>query len=154
MTPPYEQFYQQVVQLNLDHVIVMGYRNFGGPSDCSQQGIACLDKPAINYWETCSSIAIGGCQQGRSGNILAGLETGNISDSSGTVTFYNQGQTALNQAATDVTSAFPNGGLGGFAIDAYQSAYLSGPASTNWPSRNPSFPKSMVSTARSQGALK
>jgi hypothetical protein len=98
-------------------------------------------------------MASDGCKEGRSGTVLAGLETGNISDSSGTVTFYNQGQTPLNQAATDILNLFPNGGLGGFAIDAYQSAYLSS-GSANWPSTNPNFPKSRVSKTESQSVLK
>lgn len=152
LAPPREHFYQQAITLHLDHVIVMGYRNFVGSNDCSQQGIACLDWPAINYWETCGSIAIGGCEQGRSGNILAGLETGNIEDTAGDVTFFNKGQTALDQAATDTINTFSNGGLGGFAIHAYQNAYLSS-ASSNWPSTNPGFPKSIALKTHSRQTI-
>jgi len=146
VVPPYQPFYASVINLTLDHVIVMGYRNSVGSSDCSQQGIACLDGPAISYWENCPSMTIGGCSHGRSGNVLAGLETGNISDPTGTVTFYNQGQIAVNQAAANVINLFPNGGWGGFAIDAHQSAYLSS-GSMHWPTTNPSFSKSKVSKA-------
>jgi hypothetical protein len=130
-------FYDWVIDESLKYVVVMGYRNTVGTIDCASTGIACLDAPAINYWINCPSMGSKGCPNGRSGNILAGLETS--SSQPANVTFFAQGQTAMNQAARAVELAFPNGGLGGFAIDAYQNAYLGG-VSSNWPSTNPNFP--------------
>jgi hypothetical protein len=146
-------FYVWVINLPLKYVVVMGYRNFVGASDCSSKGIACLDKAAIAYADSCFSNPTGGCDHDRRGSILAGLETGNISDPGANVTFYNQGQIALNQTAIDMVSLFPNGGLGGFAVEAYQSAYL-GSGSVNWPSTNPNFPKSKALNAHSHRAPK
>lgn len=148
---PFNAFFQQVIQLKLAHVIVMGYRNTVGTTDCLSDGIACLDGPTISYWENCPTIAIGGCQQARSGNILAGLETS--STQAGNVTFFTQGQTAMNQAASAMEVAFPNGGLVGFAIDAYQNAYL-GSVSPNWPSTNPDFPGSSLLKKHSKSKSK
>ncbi|MDP9100045.1 MAG: hypothetical protein M3N48_13805 [Verrucomicrobiota bacterium] len=35
--------------MDLRNVVVMGYRNFAGPMDCSSDGIVCLDKDEIAY---------------------------------------------------------------------------------------------------------
>jgi hypothetical protein len=146
--PEYDPFFQRVIRLHLAHVVVMGYLNLVGSSDCSQPGIACLDSPAISYWQTCPSMHIAGCQSGRSGNILAGIETQNISSTGDT--FFTMGETAMNQAAAAMLCQFPNGGLGGFAIDYYQNAYLSGTSSPQWPTVNASFPQTCGSPKQSK----
>jgi hypothetical protein len=131
-------FYEWVIDAPFEYVVVMGYRNTVGANDGVSDGIACLDGPAIDYWINCPSMGSKGCPNGRSGSILAGLETG--ASQPRNVTFFNLGQTSMNQAASEVQTLFPNGGLGGFAINSYQNAYL-GSSSPNWPGTNPNFPK-------------
>ena len=45
-----EEAYKQIVDLKLNGVVVMGYRNYAGTSDCTQgNGMLCLDEPIIAY---------------------------------------------------------------------------------------------------------
>ena len=112
-------------------VVVMGYRDFTGPADCSTDGLVCLDQDIIHY--------AGGL--GRSDAILVGLETSNPLSTgiSNKETFFEEGQDRMNAVAKEVFSYFgPGSGLGGFAIHNYQNSYLAGSAA--WPSTNPGFP--------------
>lgn len=117
--------YQHIIDLNLDNVVVMGYRDFAGTSDCSQgDGIICLDKDEIAYANSVNKPNL----------ILIGLETRNpFPDLLNKETFYEEGQTRL-QTETQTVSNFFTGSasFGGYAIHNYQSAYLSG--TTDWQS--------------------
>jgi len=121
----------------IQNVIVMGYRNFAGLSDCAiSGGIVCLDQDEINY------VYANRATLGFYDLILAGLET---SDPVSTgipaqETFFANGQPALNSVASVVLQHFGFfKGLGGFAIHNYGNSYLSG-NSANWPTLNASFP--------------
>ena len=131
------EVYKHIVQMIVGsgmlpgNVVIMGYRDFTGPADCSTDGLICLDKDIIHY----------AFSLGSSNGILAGLETSNpfstgISDKE---TFYEEGQDRMNAVAREVFTYFgPWSGLGGFAIHNFQNSYLTGSAA--WPSTNPGFP--------------
>ena len=38
-----------MIDMNITNAIVMGYRDFAGPSDCTNDGIVCLDQDEIAY---------------------------------------------------------------------------------------------------------
>lgn len=117
--------YQHIIDLNLDKVVVMGYRDFAGTSNCDQgDGIICLDKDEIAYATSINKPNL----------ILIGLETRNpFPDLLNKETFYEEGQTRLQTETQTVSSFFTGGtGFGGYAIHNYQSAYLSG--TPNWQS--------------------
>ncbi|HLM61794.1 MAG TPA: hypothetical protein VK308_13390, partial [Pyrinomonadaceae bacterium] len=111
--------YQHILDLNLDNVIIMGYRDFAGTDDCAQgDGIICLDQDEVNY---ATSI-------NKPGQVLVGLETLDPS-AAGLLdkeTFFEEGQIRLNWVSQQVRNHFSNrSGFGGFAIHNYKSAYLS-----------------------------
>lgn len=112
--------------MNLRNVVVMGYRDFAGPMDCSSDGIICLDKDEVAY---ANSI-------GKSTMVLVGTETSDPATTgiSNRETFFEEGQTAMDNASLSVFYAF-NGNFGGVAVHNYQNAYLSG-TSAKWPSKN------------------
>lgn len=119
--------YQHIIDMDLQNVIVMGYRDFAGSTDCpTDDGIVCLDIDEVSY---AASI-------GKTSLILAGLETSDpattfIADRE---TFFEEGQKAMNSTAEAVAYAFGSN-FGGFAVHNYQNSYLSG-ASTLWPTKN------------------
>jgi uncharacterized protein (TIGR03437 family) len=125
-----EVAYQQIVDLKLTSLVVMGYLNSTGTLDCSQSGIACLDAPIIEYANA----------TGQAGQIVVGVDTDNpaTSGSAANDTFYALGQAAMNAAVQSVYSqvAAANLAFGGFSINNYRDSYLSGTV-TGWPSTNP-----------------
>lgn len=127
--------YQHIIDMNMSNVVVMGYRDFAGPADCSNDGIICLDQD-----ETAYAASVGKVQL-----ILAGVETSDPATVGITPreTFFEEGATGLNAQARVVIEHFGSAnGLGGFAIHNYQNSYLSG--STSWPPRNPFFPTNVI----------
>jgi uncharacterized protein (TIGR03437 family) len=121
-----EAAYEQIVDLKLNNVVVMGYRNYAGTSDCTQgDGVVCLDEGVIAY--------ANGVSQGNT--ILVGLDTDNPATSGSTAeeTFFTMGQTAMNTVAQSVFNRFAsvNQTFGGFSIHNYRDSYLNG-----WPATN------------------
>ena len=126
-----EEAYMQVVDLKLNSLVVMGYRNSAGTADCSQgDGILCLDDPLIAYADS----------TGQGGAIIVGLNTDSpaTSGDSADETFYSMGQAAMNSAAQSVVSqlAAANQTFGGFSVNNYRDSYLNGQLS-GWPATNP-----------------
>ncbi len=121
-----KKVYEHIISMDLRNVVVMGYRDFAGPMDCSSDGIVCLDKDEIAY---ANSV-------GKSTMVLVGAETSDPATTgiSNRETFFEEGQNAMDSTAAMVFYAF-NGRFGGFAVHNYQNAYLSG-ASPMWPTRN------------------
>ena len=129
-----EAVYEQIVDLKLNNVVVMGYRNFAGTSDCTQgDGVICLDENLITYANSVS--------QGNT--ILIGLDTDNPATSGSTAeeTFFSMGQAAMNAVAQSVFSQFAaaNQTFGGFSIHNYRDSYLNGQLS-GWAATNPAPP--------------
>jgi uncharacterized protein (TIGR03437 family) len=128
--------YQQIVDLNLNGVVVMGYRNSAGTLDpstlaCTGNGLLCVDENVIAYANSVS--------QGNT--IRVGLNTDDDS-SDPEETFYTMGQAAMNAVAASVASQFNAAGqvFGGFAINSYQDSYLSGSSQLLlWPATNPAL---------------
>jgi uncharacterized protein (TIGR03437 family) len=126
-----EAAYQQIVDLKLNGVVVMGYRNFAGTSDCTKgDGVVCLDENVIAYANSVS----------QSKTIQVGLNTDNPATSGDLAeeTFFSVGQAAMNAVAQSVSSQFAavNQTFGGFAINNYRDSYLNGQL-TGWPATNP-----------------
>jgi uncharacterized protein (TIGR03437 family) len=129
-----EEAYKQIVDLKLNNVVVMGYRNFAGTSDCTQgDGVVCLDGSLIAYANSVS--------QGNT--ILVGLDTDNPATSGSTAeeTFFSMGQAAMNAVAQSVFNQFAAASqtFGGFSIHNYRDSYLNGQLS-GWPATNPALP--------------
>ena len=127
--------YAHIIDMNMNNVVVMGYRDFAGPADCSNDGIICLDQDEVAY---AASV-------GKSQLILAGLETSDpaIRGITNRETFFEEGESTMNAEARAVIEHFGKAnGLGGFAIHNYQSSYLSG--SITWPATNPLFPTNVL----------
>jgi hypothetical protein len=127
--------YAHVIDMDMNNVVVMGYRDFAGPADCSNDGIICLDQNKIDY----------AASAGKSQLILAGLETSDPATTgiSNRETFFEEGQSAMNAEAQAVIEHFGRAsGLGGFAIHNYQNSYLSGVVP--WPGTNPLFPTNVL----------
>jgi hypothetical protein len=112
--------YQQIIYLGLNQIVVMGYRDFAG-STTEGDGIIGLDQDEITY----------AASSGSNTAIIAGLETQNITPSD--QTFYSDGNAAMTSVMQTVAGHFGST-LGGFAIDAYGAAYLSG--QPGWPRNN------------------
>jgi len=126
-----EAAYQQIIDLKLTFLVVMGYRNFAGTADCSGgDGILCLDEPMIAYANTVGSAA----------SMIVGLNTDNpaTSGDSADETFYSLGQSAMDSAAQSVVAqiAAAGQGFGGFSVHNYRDSYLNGQLS-GWPATNP-----------------
>jgi hypothetical protein len=121
--------YQHIIDMHLDKVVVMGYRDFAGTANCDQgDGIICLDQDEIAYADS----------QSKNGHMLVGLETADCSPGCGPqkVTFFEEGQAVLNTEAQLVAQQFGTYvSFGGFAIHRYKDAYLQG--TTAWPAVNP-----------------
>jgi hypothetical protein len=127
--------YAHVIDMNMNNVVVMGYRDFAGPADCSNDGIVCLDQDEVAY----------AASDGKPQLILAGLETSDpaITGITNRETFFEEGESAMNAEARAVIEHFGKAnGLGGFAIHNYQGSYLSG--SISWPVTNPLFPTNVL----------
>jgi uncharacterized protein (TIGR03437 family) len=128
-----ELAYEQIVDLKMNQVVVMGYRNFAGTSDCTQgDGVVCLDEGIIQYANS-ASLA---------NSILIGLNTDNPATAGDLPeeTFYSLGQSALNTAVQSINSQFAaaNESFGGYAIHNYRDSYLNGQLA-GWPATNPAF---------------
>ena len=99
--------YQHIIDLDLDQVVVMGYRDFAGTANCNESGgLICLDQDEIAYADTVL----------KPGLILVGLETSNCAPGCGAeyVTFFEEGQAALNSELQLVATHFgANPGFGG-----------------------------------------
>ncbi len=106
--------YEHIIDIELDHVIVMGYRDTAGTA-CPSNGIICLDQEQISYAN----------RKGENNMILVGVETSNCCEAN--VTFYLDGQNALFEQALLVAQHFRGSrAFGGFAVHRYQDSYLSG----------------------------
>jgi hypothetical protein len=128
---------EHIIDLPLDSIVVMGYRDTAGTDTCpTSDGMICLDKAEIAY-----ATAIG-----KQGLVSVGLETINPA-SVGILnkeTFYEEGEASLiSQAALVDTYFSPSLGFGGFAIHDYTKAYLSGTAL--WPSLAPTAASHSIS---------
>lgn len=126
--------FQHIIDLDIDKIVVMGYRDFAGTSDCNQgDGIICLNEDEIAYADS-----IKGKRRDR---ILIGLETANCAPECGPekVTFFEEGQMVLNSEAQFVILHFDkNASFGGFAIHRYGDSYLG--ELPGWPAVNLEFP--------------
>ncbi len=125
-----ETAYEQIVDLKLNNVVVMGYRNYAGTSDCTQgDGVVCLDEGVIAYANNIS----------QANTILVGLDTDNPATSGSTPeeTFFTMGQASMNTVAQSVFNQFASGNqtFGGFSIHNYRDSYLNGQL-TGWPVTN------------------
>lgn len=123
--------YQHIIDMNLDNVVVMGYRDFAGTGNCDQgDGMICLDKDEIAYASSLNKTNL----------ILVGIETRNpFPDLLDKETFYEEGHAAILSETQIVTNFFSsNVGFGGYAIHNYNSAYLSG--TSGWESPNLPLP--------------
>ena len=132
-----EAAYEQIVDLKLTNIVVMGYRNYAGTSNCAAgDGLVCLDQAVIAYANSVS----------QANTVLVGLDTDNptTDDVPAEETFYSMGQTAMNAAAQSVISQFSaiNQTFSGFAVNNYLDSYLSGTIS-GWPATNPNSPLSV-----------
>jgi FG-GAP-like repeat len=132
-----EPAYEQIVDLGLTNIVVMGYRNYAGTSNCTAgDGVVCLDEAVIAYANSVS----------QANTVLVGLDTDNPATDGSTAeeTFYSLGQTAMNTVAQSVISQFSalNQTFGGFAINNYRDSYLSGTI-PGWPATNPNSPLTM-----------
>jgi uncharacterized protein (TIGR03437 family) len=143
-----EPAYAQIVDLKLNQIVVMGYRNTAGTLDCTQgDGVVCLDENVIQY---ANSVSL-------ANSVLVGLNTDNPSTSGDLPeeTFYSLGQVAMDSTAQSVYSQFAaaNESFGGFAINNYRDSYLNGQLS-GWPATNAAFLApaiSLVANAEGQG---
>jgi hypothetical protein len=127
---PVKPVYQHIIDMKLDQVVVMGYRDTAG-APCPANEIICLDEDEVAYADS----------RHKNGLILVGLETSDCAPGCGPeyVTFFEEGQSALNQEAGAIANHFASShSFGGFAIHRYGDSYLSG--LTDWPDSNPSFP--------------
>jgi uncharacterized protein (TIGR03437 family) len=138
-----EEAFQQIVDLKLNNLVVMGYRNYAGTSDCTQgDGVVCLDQSVIAYANSVS--------QGNT--ILVGLDTDNPATSGSTTeeTFFSMGQAAMNAVAQSVFNQFAalNQTFGGFSIHNYRDSYLNDHV-TGWSATNstPLIPTPQFTTA-------
>jgi hypothetical protein len=128
-----ELAFEQIVDLKMNQVVVMGYRNTAGTSDCTQgDGVVCLDEGIIQYANSASLAS----------SILIGLNTDNPTTSGDLPeeTFYSLGQVAMNSAVESINSQFAaaNESFGGYAINNYRDSYLNGQLS-GWPATNSAF---------------
>jgi len=142
--------YQQIVDLNLNGVVAMGYRNSAGTLDpstlaCTGNGVLCVDENVIAYADSVSQGQV----------IQVGLDTDdNTSDPE--ETFYSMGQAAMSAVAASVALQFNAAGqvFGGFAINSYQDSYLSGSAQLPlWPATNPAAVSPSVPAVNAGGVV-
>ena len=127
-------FYQHAMDLlpRAAPIVIMGYRDFAGTSAPGSDGVVASDADQVGY-----------ALQYASRTVLAGLETSDpaVVGISNKETFYEEGQSVLNDVAQVVSNQFGyRSGLSGFAIHNYGGLYLSG-ANSKWPAVNPNFPQ-------------
>lgn len=116
---PVKPAYQHIIDLNLDSVVVMGYRETAGTGTCpASNGLICLDKDEIAY----ASLI------GKTGLVEVGLETLNVVPGQPeTISFFEEGEGVMNAEAQLAANHFASElGYGGMAIHNYSAAYLSG----------------------------
>jgi hypothetical protein len=121
--------YEHVIDLDLRQVVVMGY-------DDDATEIIARDLDEVNY----------ATASGKAGAVIAGVETGDCSPACGSssVTFFEEGQDAMNTALETVLGTFESlSGFGGFALHRYGDAYLGGSAA--WPATNVDLPNECFS---------
>ncbi|MEP7213883.1 MAG: carboxypeptidase-like regulatory domain-containing protein [Acidobacteriota bacterium] len=116
--------YQHIIDLDVDSVVVMGYRDTAGTDVCpSSDGLICLDLDEINYASSINKV----------GRVLVGLETLDVVPEPPKVTFFQEGHVSLAVESRKAASYFASSvAFGGFAIHNYTSMYLKGTA--DWPS--------------------
>jgi len=117
--------YEHIIDLGLENVVVMGYRDEAGVG--SSDGIIALDEDEIDYADS----------KGKSNLIMVGLETQDCVPGCGEekVTFFLEQQATLNAEAAIVVGEFAdNLSFGGFAIHRYGDAYLGN--IPGWPQTN------------------
>jgi hypothetical protein len=117
--------YQHIIDMELDHVIVMGYRDRAGTacSGAAPNGIICLDEGQMAYADRAAENNM----------ILVGVETSNCCEPG--VSFFLDGAGVLYQQAALVAEHFrASRAFGGFAVHRYQDSYLGGIA--GWPAVN------------------
>jgi hypothetical protein len=122
---PQKKVYEHIIDMELDHVVVMGYRDMAGTA-CPSNGIICLDQDEMAYADRIAENNM----------ILVGVETSNCEPGCGTgVSFYKDGAGVLYQQAVLVAEHFrASRAFGGFAVHRYQDSYLGGIA--GWPAVN------------------
>src|SRR5687768_6899551 len=116
--------FAHIIDLPLDKVLVMGYRDTAGTADCAAgDGLICLDQAEIAY---ASSV-------GKSGVVMVGLETMNVTPGQPEkVSFFEEGDSVLTSEAGSAAAHFSGEtGFGGFSVHNYSSSYLGG--SSGWP---------------------
>ena len=127
-----KEAYKHVVNAGLDHLVLMGYRNFAGTNRCADgDGMICLDQDILTY--------------ANSNAIVIGLET-TATPEVAKESLHIKGQTTMNREVQKMVD-YLNGiklNYGGFSIDSYQDKYLTGVGS--WPSSNASFPTGNTKT--------
>lgn len=125
---PQKKVHEHIIDLELDHVIVMGYRDRAGTacSGSAPNGMICLDEDEMAYAD----------RTAENNMILVGVETSNCAPGCGTnVTFYPDGASVLYDQAALVAEHFrADRAFGGFAVHRYQDSYLSG--LPGWPAVN------------------
>ena len=68
-----ELAYQQIVDLKLNSIVVMGYRNTAGSSDCTQgDGVVCLDEGLIAYANSAGQANTSSVSKFASARVLRG----------------------------------------------------------------------------------
>ena len=121
---PVKPEYAHIIDLPLDKIVVMGYRDTAGTDSCPvSDGLICLDKDEIAY---ATSI-------GKAGVMLVGLETLDVAPGQPErVSFFEEGLGVMNAEAQLASNHFASqSGFGGISIHNYSAAYLSGTGS--WP---------------------
>lgn len=104
--------YKHVIDLPLDHVVVMGYRNFaGGP--CADNGLICLHQDQIAYAQ----------RQGKEAGVLVGLRLTSVEADAGRPeeTFFGMPEEVLDDEKARVAAHFHQyASFGGFATHRYR----------------------------------
>ncbi len=127
-----KRVHEHIIDMDMANVIVMGYRDFAGPADCSNDGLICLDQDEIAYAQSHGKFSL----------VLVGLETSDPSSTgiSNKETFFEEGQTVLDDVAQVVFNHFGYFSFGGFAVHNYQNSYLGG-LNPRWPTINSRLPE-------------
>jgi hypothetical protein len=116
--------YQHIIDLDLDAIVVMGYRDFAGRGCLADDGIICLTEDEIAYAD----------RRPQPPRILIGLETANCTPGCGPskVTFFEEGRSRLATESLMVSDHFRGSrSFAGFALQGYGDAFWSG--APGWP---------------------
>jgi hypothetical protein len=106
-----QKAYEQIIDLPLDHIVVMGYRNYAG-NPCNDNGLICLHEEQILYAH----------RQKREGAVLVGLRTTSLKADSGEPieTFHGMPDQYVQDEKSRVVNQFLRySGFGGFATHRY-----------------------------------